>query len=118
MSRGWLANLVEAAAITIAVIAGCQELEKPREARDWHGRVGVVPYDFRLPNLERLKEAFWNPDDSGVLTPAVFGIGWAVNLCALLEKMRLLGEDYASEDDFLMPTPSLREVLEHRPAIV
>jgi hypothetical protein len=114
----WLARLVGAAAITITVVAVCQELEKPKEAREWHGRVGRVPYDFRLPTLERFMEAFWNPDDSRIFTTSALGIGWAINFYALLDKMRIIEEYYASEEDFLMPTPSLREVLEHRPAIV
>jgi hypothetical protein len=114
----WLVRLIEAAAITVAIAAVCQELEKPKEIRKWQGKVGFVPYDFRLPTLERFKEAFWNPDDSRIFTPNVFGIGWAVNLYALLDKMRLVEEYYASEEDFLMPTPSLRGILEHRPAIV
>ena len=118
MHRKWLVRLVQAAAITITVAAICQELEKPKEERKWHGKVGFVPYDFRLPTIERLREAFWNPDDSRIFTPEVFGIGWAINLYTLLEKMRLVSESYATEEDFLMPTPSLRGVLEHRPSVV
>jgi hypothetical protein len=115
--REWIIRLVEAAAITIAIAAVCQEMEKEKEERQWHGKVGFVPYDFRLPTIERFKEAYWNPDDSRIFTPEVFGIGWAINFFTLLEKMRLIGESYASEEDFLMPTKSLKKVLEHRPVI-
>ena len=63
MSRKeWLVNIVEAAAVTLVVAAVCQELEKPPEERHWHGKLGVIPYDFRLPTIERIKEAYWNPD--------------------------------------------------------
>jgi hypothetical protein len=117
MGREWLIRLVQAAAITITIAAVCQELEKPKEERQWYGKVGFIPYDFRLPTLERLKEAYWNPDDSRIFSSRVLGIGWGINLFALLEKLRLIGESYASEENFLMPTKSLRKVLEHRPVM-
>jgi len=115
--REWIIRLVEAAAITITIAAVCQELEKPKEERRWHGKVGLIPYDFRLPTIERLKESYWNPDDSRIFTQEAIGIGWAINFYTLLEKMRLIGESYASEEDFLMPTKSLKKVLEHRPVM-
>jgi hypothetical protein len=111
----WLVRLVEAAAITITIAAVCQELEKPKEARQWHGKVGFIPYDFRWPTIKRFKESYWNPEDSRIFTPEVFGIGWAINFFALLDKIRVIQEYYTSEEDFLMPTPSLREVLHNRP---
>lgn len=115
--REWLLNLVEATAVTIAVAAVCQELEKPKEERHWHGKLGIIPYDFRFPTIERLKRAYWNTESDQIISDTVLGIGWAVNFFAILEKMRLVSESYYSEDDFLMPTPTLRKVLEHRPVI-
>ncbi len=117
MSKDWFVRLIQMAAITVTLVAVCQELEKKKEERQWHGKVGFIPYDFRLPTTERFKESYWNPDDSRIFTPEVFGIGWAINLYALLEKLRLIGEYYASEEDFLMPTDSLKKVLENRPVI-
>ena len=117
MGKEWLVRLVQAAAITVAIAAVCQELEKPKEERHWHGKIGFIPYDFRLPTIERLKESYWNPDSNRIFTPEVFGMGWGINFYALLEKMRLLGESYASEEDFLMPTESLKRVLEDRPVM-
>jgi hypothetical protein len=115
--RDWVFRLLQAAAITVTVAIICQEMEKPKEERHWHGKLGFIPYDFRMPTLERLRAAFWNPDDSRIFTPSAVGIGWAINLFSLMEKMRIISEYYASEEDFLMPTPSLREVLERRPAV-
>jgi hypothetical protein len=67
-----------------------QELQKPPEERTWHGQVGgLVPYDFRPPTLERVREAYWNPDEPRILTDRVLGIGWAINFYSLLE---VLGE--------------------------
>lgn len=117
MAKEWFGRLIQAAAITVALAAVCQELEKPKEERHWHGKLGFIPYDFRLPTIERFRQSYWNTENSRVFTPEVWGIGWAINFHALLEKMRLIGEAYISEDDFLMPTRSLREILEHRPVM-
>ena len=117
MSKEWISRLAQAAVITITLAAVCQELEKPKEERHWHGKLGLIPYDFRLPTLERIKGAYWNTESGRVFSDEVFGIGWAVNFYALLEKLRIIGESYASEDDFLMPTRSLKKVLEHRPVM-
>ena len=115
MSKEWFVRLIQATVITITLAAVCQELEKPKEERQWHGKVGLIPYDFRLPTIERFKESYWNPDDSRIFTSEVFGVGWAINFYALMEKLRIIGESYVSEEDFLMPTPSLKKVLEDRP---
>ncbi len=58
-----------------------QELKKPPEERTWHGKVaGLVPYDFRVPTLDRVREAYWDPDSDRVLSDKVLGVGWAVNI--------------------------------------
>lgn len=111
----WVTKLVQAAYLTATVAAVCQELEKPPEERRWHGRLGLVPYDFRKPEVSRLKRSYWNPEDERVFTDGLLGVGWSINFYTLLEKMRLLRESYLSEDDFLMPTPTLRKILEKRP---
>jgi len=117
MGKEWFVRLLEAMAITVTLAAVCQELEKPKEERDWHGKVGFIPYDFRMPTLQRLKEGYWNPDSTNIFSPEVCGIGWAITLHAVLEKMRIIGESYYSEDEFLMPTQTLRKVLENRPVM-
>ena len=67
-----------AAGLTVAAVA--QELAKPADERTWHGQIAYIPYDFRVPTIERLQERWWNPDDPRLLTPRVFGLGWAVNV--------------------------------------
>ncbi|MFC1915513.1 hypothetical protein ACFLW4_02325 [Chloroflexota bacterium] len=115
MTDKWLTRMLQATAITLTLTALCQELEKPKEEREWHGKVaGFVPYDFRLPTMTRFKEAYWNSYESRIFSPEVFGIGWAINFYALLERLRLIGQE-VSEEDFLMPTKSIKEVLEHSP---
>jgi hypothetical protein len=117
MAKDWIVNFIEAAAITIALTAVCQEMEKPPEEREWHGKVGFIPYDFRFPTLKRLQDASWNRETSRIFNPQPWGVGWTINFRALVEKICLVGDSCLSEDDFLMPTPSLRKVLEDRPAV-
>jgi hypothetical protein len=113
----WLLRAIQAAVITVTIAAVCQELEKPREERRWNGKLGLIPYDFRLPTINRFKETFWNEETGRIFTKTLFGVGWGINFYALLEKMRVVGDFYLTEDDFLMPTESLRKILENRPAI-
>lgn len=117
MIAKWLLRAVGAAFITVTLAAVCQELEKPKGERRWYGKLGFIPYDFRLPTLNRFKAAFWNEVDEHIFTRTALGVGWGINFYALLEKMRIIGDLYMTEDDFLMPTESLRRILENRPAI-
>lgn len=69
--------------VVIGVIAIVQELKKPPKKRTWHGKVGdLVPYDFRLPTVERIRATHWNPDGP-ILPGKAFGVGWALNLGAV-----------------------------------
>jgi len=40
----------------------------------------VVPYDFRPPTWQRIRDAYWNPESDVLFSDRVFGVGWAVNL--------------------------------------
>lgn len=112
MNSQWLVRLTQVTALAFAMIAICQEMEKPKERREWHGRAGgIVPYDFRSPTLERLQEAFWNPYESRIFSPTVFGLGWTINFHALLENLRFLPEPDVSEESFLMPGEHMKEVI-------
>lgn len=113
MNRKCLTQILEVTIITLTLAAILQEIEKPEAEREWHGKVaGFIPYDFRLPTIERFKESYWNPYERRVLTPEVFGIGWAINCYALLENIGIIKRD-VSEESFLMPTESIKEVLSH-----
>jgi hypothetical protein len=69
----------------IAVIAIIQELRKPPDQRTWHGKVAdFVPYDFRKPTMERVKDTYWNPDGP-IFSGKVFGAGWALNIGRLAQ---------------------------------
>lgn len=74
-------------AAVLFVIAVVKELRTPADERTWHGRLfDFVPYDLRFPpTLERLRNAWWNPDDERIFTPRAFGVGWSVNVGRLVK---------------------------------
>jgi len=112
MNREWFTRILQVTVVALTLAAVFQELEKPEEEREWHGKVaGIFPYDFRIPTIERLKESFWNPYEKRVFTSPVFGIGWAINFYALLENLRLIEEADVSEESFLMPSQSIKDLL-------
>jgi hypothetical protein len=77
----------------IGVIAVIQELRKPPEERTWHGEVGdLVPYDFRMPTVERIRDTYWNPGGP-ILSSKAFGVGWAPNFGVMT---RWIGDTAAS----------------------
>jgi len=71
--------------VTILVGAAIQEqLHLPPEERTWQGRILGIPYDFRWPTIERIREKVWNKNTSHILTPHLFGVGWSINFYPLL----------------------------------
>jgi hypothetical protein len=82
-------NVWRLALSIIGVIAVVQELRKPPDERTWSGKVAnFVPYDFRVPTWERVRNTYWNPDGP-VLSGKAFGVGWAPNIGGLA---RLFGK--------------------------
>jgi hypothetical protein len=80
-------KLLAAALVVAAVI---KELRLPKDERTWHGALGgFVPYDFRMPTVEKIKETFWNPHGP-IVVDRVFGVGWTLNLGAIVAKVRAL----------------------------
>ena len=81
-----LARLLSIALLAAAVV---RELRRPDDEREWHGRLGgVVPYELRVPTPQRARERWWSPDDPRLLQPAVFGVGWTLNVGRLLRLLR------------------------------
>ena len=74
-------RLVRFVTFGLVVAAVANELTKPAAERTWHGRVfDLVPYDFRPPTWQRIRDAYWNPESDRLFSDRVFGVGWAVNL--------------------------------------
>ena len=56
-----------------------------------------VPYDIRVPTIERIVSRWWNPRNPHVLVPRVFGLGWDLNFGAISVRLHLIAPD--SEDE-------------------
>jgi hypothetical protein len=83
-----LGRLIQLATWGVGAFAVVQELRKPAAQREWNGTVaGVIPYDFRFPTADRLRQRLWNPNGP-VLTPQVFGVGWSLNAGKLVALAR------------------------------
>ena len=77
-------NLWKAIATAFTVAAVVYAIRTRRS----HGRFLRVPYDFRFPTLQRVRDRFWNPDDPRIFTPHVFGVGWSLNAFQALRWVR------------------------------
>jgi hypothetical protein len=79
--------------VGLVVAAVASELAKPAPERTWQGKVfGLVPYDFRPPTWQRIRDAYWNPQSDHLFSDRVFGVGWAINL---YRAKTLMEEGYA-----------------------
>ena|SRR5579884_1286525 len=73
--------------VLLAILVGAairDQLRRPPQERTWHGTIAGFPYDFRMPTLEKVRNTFWNPNDSRLLVPQAFGVGWTINFYPLL----------------------------------
>jgi hypothetical protein len=84
-----LRKLIKWTAIVLGVIAVAEQLRRPADERTWEGTVvGFVPYDFRMPTIERARSRWWNPDEPRLFVPQVFGVGWTINFARLTALLR------------------------------
>jgi hypothetical protein len=82
----WLGRAIFVGLLGAAVAT---ELRKPKEERAWHGKLaGFVPYELRRPTLQRVRDTYWAPADEHLVKPAVWGVGWAVNVGRVVEMIR------------------------------
>jgi hypothetical protein len=73
--------------VGLAVASVIHELRKSPSRRTWHGALfGRIPYDWRAPTPSRVVNAFWEPGDRHFLRPTAFGVGWSINLAAMLRR--------------------------------
>jgi len=93
---GDVVKLIRLAFWGALIAAIYQELKKPAEQRTWHGKVaGAVPYDFRVPTIDRFREAYWAPDSDRVFSDKVIGVGWAVNIPVAARRLSEIVSQYA-----------------------
>jgi hypothetical protein len=86
--KGWrgLITLTGVALVGAAIVG---ELRLPPEQRSWHGVLfGRIPYDLRMPTVGRVVNTLWDPNNRQVLVPTAFGVGWSLNVAALLALVR------------------------------
>jgi hypothetical protein len=84
--------------LVILAVAGAvyRELRLPAEQRTWHGRLlGFIPYDFRMPTPRRVRDAYFNTQSDQIFTPEPIGVGWAVNVAAVLKRLGVLSRPAA-----------------------
>lgn len=80
--------LIRTAAVGAVLGALYTELRKAPEDRTWNGMLlGVVPYDFRMPSIDRLRQAYWNPRSPRLFTDRPLGVGWSVNIPTALRRL-------------------------------
>lgn len=80
--------LIRTAAVGAVLGALYTELRKAPEDRTWTGKLlGVVPYDFRIPSIDRLRQAYWNPRSPKLFTDRPLGVGWSVNIPTALRRL-------------------------------
>jgi len=91
-----LAKLIRTLAWLAIGAAIYQEVRKPPAERTWHGKVaGSIPYDFRVPTIEKFREAYWDPDTDRVFSDRVIGVGWAVNIPVAARRLSEIVSQYA-----------------------
>ena len=82
-------RFVKLVAFGLVVAALIDQLRRDPEERTWEGSVaGIVPYDFRMPTLERARSRWWNTRDDRLFVPQVFEVGWTINLARLARLAR------------------------------
>jgi len=85
--RSGVRTLLSYIGIGLAIASVIQELRKSPSRRTWHGTLfGRIPYDWRPPTPSRVANAFWEPADAHLFRPTAFGVGWSVNLAAVLKR--------------------------------
>lgn len=50
-----------------------------------------IPYDWRRPTPENVRNRTWNPNDRRIFTPHAFGWGWSINIYEVLRRLHLVG---------------------------
>ena len=82
---------------TIATAFTVATLVYAIKTRQSHGRFLKVPYEFRVPTVQRIRDRFWNPNDARIFTPHIFGVGWSLNVYQVVRRLRSEGSETPRE---------------------
>ena len=86
--RGGPGRLIQWTVSILTVAAIVQELRKSSDEREWHGEVAsFVPYDFRMPSVEKARARWWDPGGA-LIQPQVFGVCWTLNVGRLVAMLK------------------------------
>ena len=61
------------------------------------GRLFGIPFDVRVPTASRIAQRWWDPTNSDIFVPRVFGMGWDVNFGAVAVALGLMRPDDEDE---------------------
>jgi len=93
----WIIRMAVLGALVGAI---WRELSKPPSERKWNGRLlGFVPYDLRVPTLARLRDSYFNTRSSALFTSQPVGVGWSVNIAAVLKRLGVIGTRSRARSD-------------------
>ena len=73
----------------IFVIAAAVHAYRTKQS---HGRYYNVPFEFRIPTIERAKNRVWNPNDRRLFNPNIFGVDWTLNLHEAARRLNIIEE--------------------------
>ena len=76
-------------AVMIFTIAAAVHAYRTKQS---HGRYYNVPFEFRIPTIERAKKRVWNPRDRRLFTPNIFGVGWTLNFHEAARRLNIIEE--------------------------
>ena len=76
-------------AVMIFTIAAAVHAYRTKQS---HGRYYNVPFEFRIPTIERAKKRVWNTSDRRLFTPNIFGVGWTLNLHEAARRLDIIEE--------------------------
>jgi hypothetical protein len=91
--------------VGLAAAAVGQELAKEPEQRTWKGKVAGIPYNFHIPEWGEVANEYWNPESNRIFTPHVIGMGWGINIAAVVNRLRQMSQTNPQETE---PTPLQR----------
>src|SRR5262245_6470726 len=92
MARLRLQKALYYCVLALTAAAVLDQLRLPKRNRSWTGVIFGIPYDFRSPGFHA-GDMVGNPDDERLFRPRSFGVGWDLNLHALLSHARRLGQE-------------------------
>ena len=86
---------IATSAFTVAVVVHAVTYKKS------HGKFLGVPFEFRVPTVNRVRKRWWNPEDPRIFTPHVFGVGWSLNVYQVRGRLGLAPPAPETEDEEL-----------------